>query len=433
MGLQSVIPVAVKRKLSETNCISADKNKKLMAFWSEELKDEDEEISDDDADIDAEFEDDEDDDDEDMDSDEEAGDTTLPAIQCLTKLNGMDSYSYDKPGYEADSNDNLPQCRYSGYNGNPLWSNDSYSYSSDSSLKRDYSVNKPTSPVCGYSSPWQNTSYAHTYEQSTPYNSKRRTLPTDPSGNKRFEEEGKSYLEIGSCNTYSNGIKPVPQRHSNCSLNRGNSWFNSQQYRPTPKVSCYSHQRLEVLNISMWKLKRFRSSGSYSELSLHKSVLICNTLRSIEREMEREGMKLQPVTSPSESRHLSMEMASGPGPAGSCPTPSYQMLTPLPMDNPPVYHPILTSTSYTDDKDDDEDSINWSSVLSLSTQSDMDVTSDSGISDLLPSSRTSAAALTTPAALCYGGPMDMDTESWKLTPLNTECMPLFTAHTCFEH
>ena len=423
MGLQSVM--SVKRRLSDGNCIAAYKNKKLMAFWSEELKDEDEEISD--EDIDAEFEDEEDEDEE-MDSDETpGGDSTLPSIGCLTKINNMDTsstYSYDKPGYEAESNENLPHCRYSGYP-HQLWSNPSETVSDPSytSAYQDSAImTKSHKPSHYTSSPWQSPAYNPSYSSDQP---PRCTVTTDSSGNKRIEEAGKSYLEIGSYNTYSNGIKHVPQRHNQCSNRQNTTWtFSNHPFRQPQKTSCYSHKRLEVLNISLWKLKRFRSSGNYSELSLHKSVLICNTLRSIEREMEREGMKVQPVSEKQDSRHSGMELGGAPG--GFCPTPNYQMLPPpVSVDNPPVYHPIgsnfmLTNSYNHDDKDSSEDSesINWSSVLSLSTQSDMDVTSDSGVNDLLSSSRTSSSSVSS-----YSSDQHMcDTEAWKLTPINADTL-----------
>ncbi|KAH9422362.1 hypothetical protein DERP_003037 [Dermatophagoides pteronyssinus] len=39
----------------------------------------------------------------------------------------------------------------------------------------------------------------------------------------------------------------------------------------------------------MLKLNRFRQS---TDLSLHRSVMICNTLRMLEKELERDGLKV---------------------------------------------------------------------------------------------------------------------------------------------
>ncbi|UXI17438.1 hypothetical protein NH340_JMT03381 [Sarcoptes scabiei] len=48
-------------------------------------------------------------------------------------------------------------------------------------------------------------------------------------------------------------------------------------------------QKQNIFNLSMCKLNRFRQS---SDLSLHRSVMICNTLRMLEKELERDGCKV---------------------------------------------------------------------------------------------------------------------------------------------
>jgi hypothetical protein len=53
--------------------------------------------------------------------------------------------------------------------------------------------------------------------------------------------------------------------------------------------NCFVRQRQQIFNISMCKLNRFRQSP---DPSLLRSVLICNTLRTLERELEREGIKI---------------------------------------------------------------------------------------------------------------------------------------------
>jgi hypothetical protein len=54
-------------------------------------------------------------------------------------------------------------------------------------------------------------------------------------------------------------------------------------------LHCFVRQRQQIFNISMCKLNRFRQSP---DPSLLRSVLICNTLRTLERELEREGIKI---------------------------------------------------------------------------------------------------------------------------------------------
>ena len=118
------------------------------------------------------------------------------------------------------------------------------------------------------------------------------------------DENGKSYLELGAkaavqpewvrpqmwptANNQASqqqhyGGAPIVKSCSKC----GHVLLNPRSL-PQP---CYRHQRLSVLSLSMLKLNRYRQC---SDPSLHRSVLICNTLRHIEDEMEREGLVCNP-------------------------------------------------------------------------------------------------------------------------------------------
>ncbi|TGZ39345.1 Uncharacterized protein DBV15_09812 [Temnothorax longispinosus] len=117
--------------------------------------------------------------------------------------------------------------------------------------------------------------------------------------------------------------------------------------------ACYRQRRLAVLNISMCKLARYRQ---FPDPSLHRSVLICNTLRHLEREMERDRSPppMEPVV---------------PAPIAQLQPPEQGRLTPFPVSP--------TSSGETDvdsgiGDSDDSRSINWGSVLSLSSQSPLD-------------------------------------------------------------
>lgn len=113
------------------------------------------------------------------------------------------------------------------------------------------------------------------------------------------DENGKSYLELSGKTTFTYQEEwrttwtPAERQYTPAS--------GQQVYETTPAInetmneenrswqpqsqSHYRHQRLSILSLSMLKLNRFRQC---SDPSLHKSVLICNTLRHIEDEMERE-------------------------------------------------------------------------------------------------------------------------------------------------
>ena len=133
---------------------------------------------------------------------------------------------------------------------------------------------------------------------------------TDSSNGQTIQrdENGKSYLELGA-NAAVPPVQPewrvqqhtwpppqptanVPPPHptsvKSCSKCGNVLTGGNQQPRP-----CYKHQRLSVLSLSMHKLNRYRQC---SDPSLHRSVLICNTLRCIEDEMEREGLSTNEST-----------------------------------------------------------------------------------------------------------------------------------------
>lgn len=174
-------------------------------------------------------------------------------------------------------------------------------------------------------------------------NSQWRNSPSrSPQQTIRCEENGKSYLDLGSWNSNSAGNRCCEGRTNWCS--RG--------------PSCYRQRRLAVLNISMCKLGRYRQ---FSDPSLHRSVLICNTLRLIEREMEQEGCLLN-------SMPLSTPPPSIPPPPCAEPPP--------PCEPPRVPTPYPSPSSSESESDsglgEDSRSINWGSVLSLSSNSDLD-------------------------------------------------------------
>lgn len=102
---------------------------------------------------------------------------------------------------------------------------------------------------------------------------------------------------------------------------------------------CYRRQRLAVLNISMCKLGRYRQ---FPDPSLHRSVLICNTLRCIEREMEREGV------------FFGNHGAGNPHACGA-PPPHNAGRPPLHPPPPPSPHPGPPCDDDDDEDDEEED------------------------------------------------------------------------------
>ncbi|XP_055713913.1 SKI/DACH domain-containing protein 1 isoform X2 [Phlebotomus papatasi] len=130
---------------------------------------------------------------------------------------------------------------------------------------------------------------------------------TSPQQTIRCAENGKSYLELGSASYGSNGGLASARGGVKRCCDGRNNWCNSKQ--------CYKERRLKMMNLSMFKLSRFRQ---VSEQSLYRSVLICNTLKCIEREMEMEskelGMHQHHVTNPHHHHHHHMHHPQPPPP-----------------------------------------------------------------------------------------------------------------------
>ncbi|XP_065354806.1 uncharacterized protein tara isoform X2 [Calliphora vicina] len=149
------------------------------------------------------------------------------------------------------------------------------------------------SPESAYTSP-QQQQHAASQQQHQPQ-VQQQTI--------RCAENGKSYLELGCTSpvpNVTNNTVPAPSptpfvglhvaapaAHEarlplkRCCDGRG-SWCGSNK-------TCYKDIRLKIRNLSMFKLSRFRQ---VSEQSLYRSVLICNTLKRIDREIEAEAKEL---------------------------------------------------------------------------------------------------------------------------------------------
>ncbi|XP_068895942.1 uncharacterized protein tara isoform X2 [Tenebrio molitor] len=158
----------------------------------------------------------------------------------------------------------------------------------------------------------------------------------------RCEENGKSYLELGAS----------PPVRTRCCDGR-TRWCH---------VPCYRQRRLAVLNLSMCKLARYRQC---SDPSLRRSVLICNTLRRLEREMEAE---------PPEPSYPLPEM-SPPSRPSPVPEPNYEQSLREMTCSSGRATPFPSAAPDTDSGLGDDEMtrpINWGSVLSLTSQTDLE-------------------------------------------------------------
>lgn len=153
--------------------------------------------------------------------------------------------------------------------------------------------------------------------------------------NQTVECDGKSYIQLGAV---------APQRE------------RSQFYR---------YQRFTVLHATMVKLSRHRRM---MDPVLRKSVLLFNTMRHIERELEQEGLSLAAAFNP---HHFES------GPLTLDPPPPPQTPTPPPAAAAPCSSTGVISSPCTDSGFGD-DEINWGSVLSLSSQPELELMSGDG-------------------------------------------------------
>ncbi|CAB3374865.1 Hypothetical predicted protein [Cloeon dipterum] len=172
-----------------------------------------------------------------------------------------------------------------------------------------------------------------------------QTHSPTPTQTIRCAENGKSYLELGSA--ASTVVKS--------------------------RMAVYRQQRQNVFSLSMLKLARFRQ---YPDPSLHRSVLICNTLRRIERETEQEKVEAPPAAAAPQQPPYQQPIAyPATPPPQEVPffEPSLRDLaSPAPRVTP------FPSPAHPGAEESVSSSINWSSVLSLSSQSDLDPLNNNG-------------------------------------------------------
>lgn len=143
----------------------------------------------------------------------------------------------------------------------------------------------------------------------------------------RCAENGKSYLELGS--SYGSIDARHPKR---CCDGRGGTWCNNSK-------QCYRERRLKMRNLSMFKLSRFRQ---VSEQSLYRSVLICNTLKFIDREIESENKESAANSEFHQHAHhfthVRLSNGGGTGPASEMHQPPHHHHHPPPQHHTPPQH-----------------------------------------------------------------------------------------------
>ncbi|KAJ8874397.1 hypothetical protein PR048_025246 [Dryococelus australis] len=244
----------------------------------------------------------------------------------------------------------------------------------------------------------------------------------------RCDENGKSYLDLGS-----SSARYVQNGAANSAVNGPDKLVQQRPWLgvlPPAQVGRPEHFHVQIGEIQ-----------TVPRPSLHRSVLICNTLRYIEREMEQEGFFFN---SPVAGNNVQTPMCPLPQPPPPVePASSYAPSFPEVPAIETMYRGMDISSPYeqnlrefsssgratpfphnyeTDSGLGDDESgrgINWGSVLSLSSQSDLDPLNNN---ELYPPSPPSDSQ----GSLCLLPDMDLGQElddflpSWKLTPLSAE-------------
>lgn len=344
------------------------------------------------------------------------------------------------------------------------------------------------------SSPFQmsNTSSSSSSSSSSVSTTPTSTTPLPPMStttafefldqtNQRIEcaENGKSYLQLGTVNQQSHHhlpVTPVIQPKPNMVYRRPIPPFRNALLPAPPTArpicdhsnclqkkssNCYKNTRSRMMNMSLHKLHLARTNH---EGCLRRSVLICNLLRHIEEETEKENQNQQHHDTNLYDNHAmdvdpfwAAQPPSGP-PVSAPPatmTPSQYHLTtgsppPPPLPSSPAPPPPSAAAPGTYDgtlkdfnstfrvatpfaspahpdedsaigEDEDRDGINWGSVLSLSNQSELDPLNNNTFvtepwtSTSSPSS-TSAASSASTASTASGVPgQTFDDIGWKLS------------------
>lgn len=128
----------------------------------------------------------------------------------------------------------------------------------------------PTAAAYNRYGTWNNIQYYH-----------NEPMPiSDPPQTIRCAENGKSYTELGTYTFFNSNTT----RHIKRCCDGKNNWCNNKQ--------CYKEKRIRMMNLSMFKLSRFRQA---SDQSLYRSVLICNTLKAIEKEIDTEKRQVHQI------------------------------------------------------------------------------------------------------------------------------------------
>merc|ERR1711936_1278129 len=249
--------------------------------------------------------------------------------------------------------------------------------------------------------------------------------PSPPSATYQFldqsnpriecDENGKPYLQLGTFNHHLPVTPVIQPKPTTLTPRRPVQPFRAQPPpparppNPTPPCDhsaclarrnspCYRQQRSRMLNVSLHKLHMARQR---TDSNLRRSVLICNMLRHIEEESDIEARE----------QEANSYVAQSPNPYRDSGYSSDSFEPPLKDFNSAFRQTPLPMVSTEADT-----GINWSSVLSLSSQSDLDPLNNNSFSESWAPG---------PASQEISDQIDLSQHSfddinWKLTPVSAD-------------
>lgn len=270
----------------------------------------------------------------------------------------------------------------------------------------------------------------------------------DQQTNPRIEcdENGKSYLQLGTFNHHLPVTPVIQPKPTTLTPRRPVHTFRplhpppARPPNPTPPCDhsaclsrrnspCYRQQRSRMLNVSLHKLHMARQR---TDSNLRRSVLICNMLRHIEEESDQEAREQEVTFSHQQHQQQhdaadsaywnshaaainSYNVAQSPNPYRDNNYSSSEGFEPPLKDfNSAFRQSSLSSSSDSDSGVDEDRGINWSSVLSLSSQSDLDPLNNNSFTDTWSSSAPGSGDLTDLSQHSF------DDINWKLTPVSAD-------------
>jgi len=253
------------------------------------------------------------------------------------------------------------------------------------------------------------------------------------------DENGKSYLQLGTVNHHLPVTPVIQPKPTTLTPRRPTQPFRpnppppARPPNPTPPCDhsaclarknspCYRQQRSRMLNVSLHKLHMARQRA---DSNLCRSVLICNMLRYIEEESDQEAREQEanfnqqqentesPYWNNLNNQNINSFAPPTPNPYRDNGYSNESFEPPLKDFNSAFRQTPVPMNTDGDSGIEEDRGINWSSVLSLSSQSDLDPLNNNSFSESWSPSTQDLADVDL-------SQHSFDDINWKLTPVSAD-------------